>query len=72
MTFPLKTAFIVSHKCGYFVASFSLNSKKVFNFFLYFFLDQGIIEQSVVQFPRECWLSIIYVVIEDQPQSVVI
>jgi hypothetical protein len=38
---------------------------KVFNFFLYSFLDQGIIEKSVVQFPRECWLSIIYVVIED-------
>ena len=32
------------HKCGYFVASFSLNSKKVFNFFLYFFLDHVIIE----------------------------
>jgi hypothetical protein len=30
-------------------------------------LDQGIIEKSVVQFPCECWLSIIYVVIEDQP-----
>jgi hypothetical protein len=30
-------------------------------------LDQGIIEKSVVQFPRESWLSIIYVVIEDQP-----
>ena len=44
MTFPVKTAFIVSHKCGYFVASFSLNAKKVFNFFLYFFLDHVIIE----------------------------
>ena len=62
----LRIAFIVSHKFGYVVASFSLNSK-VFNFFLYFFLDQGIIELSVVQLPRECWLSIIYVVIEDQP-----
>ena len=39
---------------------------KVFNFFLYSFLDQGIIEKSV-QFPHECWLSIIYFVIEDQP-----
>jgi hypothetical protein len=28
MSFPLMTAFIVSLKFGYFVASFSLNSKK--------------------------------------------
>ena len=28
MRFPLWTAFIVSHKFGYVVASFSLNSKK--------------------------------------------
>jgi hypothetical protein len=55
------------HKFGYVVASFSLNSKKVFNFFLYSFLDKDIIEESVVQFPCEGWLSIIYVVIEDQP-----
>jgi hypothetical protein len=29
MSFPLNTAFIVSHKFGYIVPSFSLNSKKV-------------------------------------------
>ena len=35
LNFPLKTAFIVSHKFGYAVASFSLNSKKsLFSFFL--------------------------------------
>ena len=28
MSFPLRNAFIVSHKFGYVVASFSLNSKK--------------------------------------------
>jgi hypothetical protein len=28
MSFPVRTAFIVSHKFGYVVASFSLNSKK--------------------------------------------
>jgi hypothetical protein len=28
MSFPLSTAFIESHKFGYVVASFSLNSKK--------------------------------------------
>ena len=67
MSFPLKNAFIVSHKFGYVVASFSLNSKKVLYFFLYSFLDQRIIEKSVVQFPHECWLSIIYFVTEGQP-----
>jgi hypothetical protein len=65
VSFPLRTAFIVSHKFGYVVASFSLKSKKSLD--LYFFLDQVIIEQSVVQLPHECWLSIIYVVIVDQP-----
>jgi hypothetical protein len=46
MSFPFSTAFIVSHKFGYAVTSFSLNSKKkkkkkkTFNFFLYFFLEQ--------------------------------
>jgi hypothetical protein len=38
MSFPLRTAFIVFHKCQYVVASFSLNSKKslisFFNFSL--------------------------------------
>jgi hypothetical protein len=68
MSFPLRNAFIVFHKFGYVVASFSL-TLKVFNFFLYSFLDQGIIEKSVVRFPRECWLSIISVFIEDQPYS---
>ena len=58
----------LSHKFGYVVASFSLNSKNVFNFFL----DQVIIEQSVVQLPCQLWLSIIYIVNEDQPQSMVI
>ena len=43
MSFPLRTAFIVSHKLGYVVASFSLNSKKSY------------------------FLSILYVVMEDQP-----
>jgi hypothetical protein len=33
MSFPLRNAFIVSHKFGYVVASFSLNSKKSFILF---------------------------------------
>jgi hypothetical protein len=43
MSFHLSTAFIVSHKFGYILPLFSLNSK-VFNFFLYFFLDRVFIE----------------------------
>ncbi|CRH50089.1 Uncharacterised protein [Chlamydia trachomatis] len=35
MSFPLRNAFIVSHKFGYVVASFSLNSKKsLISFFI--------------------------------------
>jgi hypothetical protein len=34
MSFSLRDAFIVSHKFGYVVASFSLNSKKSFIYFL--------------------------------------
>jgi hypothetical protein len=36
MSFPLRTVFIVSHKFGYVVASFSLNSKKSL---IYFFIS---------------------------------
>ena len=56
----------LSLRLWYVVASFLLTSKNVFNFFLYSFLDQGITEKTFVHFQRECWLSIIYVVIEDQ------
>ena len=35
LSFPLRTAFIVSHKFGYVVASFSLNSKEsLISFFI--------------------------------------
>jgi hypothetical protein len=43
-SFPLKTAFIASHKFGYVVASFSLNSKKSLISFFFVFFDQAIIE----------------------------
>jgi hypothetical protein len=66
LSFPLSTAFIVFHKFGYVVPSFLLNSK-VFNFFLYYFLDQVIIEQGIVQLPYVCGFSVVFVVIEDQP-----
>ena len=36
MSFPLSTAFVVSHKFGYVLATFSLNSKRSL---IYFFLD---------------------------------
>jgi hypothetical protein len=64
MSFLFRTDFIVSQRFGYAVASFSLNSKRSL---IYFILDQEISEWSVVQFPCECWLSIIYVVFEDRP-----
>ena len=51
MSFLLRNAFIVSHKFGYVVASFSLNSEKALIFFVYSFFDQGIIGKSVVHFP---------------------
>jgi hypothetical protein len=36
MSFPFRTAFIVSHKFGYVVASFSLNSKEsIISFFIF-------------------------------------
>jgi hypothetical protein len=43
MNFPLSAAFILSHKFGYVVPLFLLNSKNV-NFFLYFFPDRVNIE----------------------------
>ena len=66
MGFLLSPSFIVSHKFGYVKLSFSLNPK-VFNVFLYIFLDQVIIEKSIVQLPHICGLSVVFVVIEDQP-----
>jgi hypothetical protein len=57
MSFPLRTAFTVSHKFGYVVASFLLNSKRsLISFFLYFFLDQ-----VIIQFPCVCVFSIVFV-----------
>ena len=65
MSFPLRTAFIVSHKFGYVVDSFSLNSKKsLISFFISSLTKVSV--SSVLQFLCECWLSIIYAVIEDQ------
>jgi hypothetical protein len=66
MNFPLRNAFIVSHRFGYVVASFSLNSKKALTSFFIPSLTKVSLRR-VVQFPCECGLSIIYVVIEDQP-----
>ena len=67
MSFPLRTAFIVSHKFGYVVGSFSLNSKKSLISFFISSLTKESLSRVLFSFARECWLSIIYVVIEDQP-----
>ena len=73
MSFPLRNAFIVSHKFGNVVASFSLNSKmSLISFFIPSLTKVSLRRESVVQVPREFWLSIIYVVIEDQLYSMVI
>ena len=50
INFLLNTAFIVSHKFGYVLWSFSLNFRKFFNFSLYFFLDPLIIHANTVIF----------------------
>ena len=66
MSFSFKNTFIVSHKFGYVVSLFLLNSKKALvSFFIPSLTKVSL--RRVVQFLRECWLSIIYVVIEDQP-----
>jgi hypothetical protein len=65
MKFPPSTAFVVSHKFAYVESSFSLNCKSLL--FLYFSLDQFIIEWIVLQLPHVCWLSVVFVAIEDQP-----
>ena len=66
ISFLLRNAFFVSHKFWYVMASFSLNSKKsLISSFIPSLTKVSL--RSVVQFPRECWLSIIYFVIEDQP-----
>jgi hypothetical protein len=58
-SFPLSTAFILSHKFAYDVPQFSLNSKKSL---IYFLLDQVII----VGHPCVCVLSIVFITMEDQ------
>ena len=67
MNFSLNTAFTISYKFGYTMSSFSFEVYKVFDFFLYFFPDQLIIEQRVIQFAWVCGLSVVFVVIGVQP-----
>jgi hypothetical protein len=50
MHFPHTTAFIESYKFGYVVPLFSLNSKKVFNFFLYFFVTKILFSRELFSF----------------------
>ena len=56
MKFPLSTDFIVYHKlcCVIIFTEF-----QIFKFFLYFFPDQVLIEQRIVQFPCMCGLSLL-------------
>ena len=68
MIFPLSTAFIVSPKFGYVVPSFLLNSKK---YFLSFFLS-SLTNLSLNRVLFSFYMYVGFVVIEDQPYSVVI
>jgi hypothetical protein len=52
MSFPLRDAFIVSHKFGFVVASFSLNYKK--SLISFFISSLTKVSLSVVQLPHEC------------------
>ena len=52
LNLPLRSASFMSHKFGYAVPSFSLNSRM--SFFFFFFPDQVILEQTVVHFPWAC------------------
>jgi hypothetical protein len=56
-SYEFSTAYIVF---GYVVASFSLNYKKSLISFFIFFLDQVIIQYSVVQLPHVCGLSMVF------------
>ena len=62
VTFPHSTSFIVSHKFGYVVPSFSLNSKK--SLISFFSFDQVIIEKGIVHVPCVCGLSIVLLLLK--------
>jgi hypothetical protein len=66
VSFPLRTAFIVSHKFWYVVPLYSLNSKKpLISFFISSLTSFHCVE--IVQLPCVYQLSIIFLVIVDQP-----
>jgi hypothetical protein len=63
MNFPLNTAFIVFHKFGYNVSSFSLNSiKSLISFFIS--SETLSLSRELLKFPWICVLSVLFVVIE--------
>ena len=64
MIFPLRIAFIVSHKFGYVVASFSLTSKKSL---ISLFLSWLSYRWVLFSFHMNVGFLLFYVVIEDQP-----
>ena len=69
MSFPFSTAFIVSQRFGYVLPSFSLNSKKSL---ISSISSLTKLSLSIVQFPRVCGLSVVFVAIEDHFYSIVI
>jgi hypothetical protein len=63
MSFPLSTAFIVSHKFGYVVPSFSLNSKKP----LISFLTKLTLSRVLFSFHVYVGFLLFLLLLEDQP-----
>jgi hypothetical protein len=61
LSFPLSTAFIVSHKFGYPVPLFSLNSKK--SLISFFISPLTKLSLSEALFSFQCELSVIFVAI---------
>ena len=68
MNFPLRNDFIVSHRFGYFVASFSLNSNKSLISFFIPSLTKVSLRRVLFSFHVSVgFLLFFFFVIEDQP-----
>ena len=67
MSFPLRTAFIVSHKSGYVVSSFSLKSQKSLISFFISSLAKVSLSRVLFSFPLNISIPLFFAVIDDDP-----